>query len=627
MKKYLIAFASLIVIVSACEKENKESFVSDEFNIHASLDNYTKASDTDFEDDDIIGIFVTENETELTSAGNYGGNGDNLEYTHLSGKWVKNNGPLKWKDSKATTVYGYSPRTTTITSVGNYIFTVSEDQSDKAKYSSADFLWAKHENIAYGSSASLKFAHQLSNIVINLKKDTSIGEITEVTIVNVANECSVNLATGGVSYATTGAPAMVLNEMIKGEKYRAVLAPQIISNKDFIKIKAIVDGSEVEYKYSVTSLTLESGKKYIYTLTLKRSGINVTGNSITDWTGKDEPGENQDAEVGQIPTKPLITSSFIQAYDLIGFGDNIDLINDYLSKLKEADITEVVIDQAIYFSSYQGNEEYLSLVPLERTELENGVTPSSLRMNAGNKFETVLQYCEDNDMKVFVGLYFDSRQWGKTDINQTELTRCMKMGNNMMDKILALYEKKYPNALHGWYFSWEVNNVDMDKQENYAILKGMFDQLLTNINSKLIRRPLLLSPFANEVYGMSAADYGAMWKKLFNECGFKTGDIFAPQDCVGTGKISDANYSTWMNAYADAVASKQGMEFGINVELFKMNNQTHETELFSAGRVKKQLEDAAKYATKILSFSYFYHYCRGDQNNHAEYKNYVNTIP
>lgn len=626
LKKYLIALTSLMVVISACQKENGGEEKGGEFKIDASLEHYAKANDTAFDEADVIGVFVTENGMELATAGNYDGNGDNLAYTYTQGKWVKSGDPLIWKDRNATAVYGYYPRNSSVGSITAYPFTVPGDQSDKEKYSSADFLWAKKADVAYGNSATLQFAHRMSNIEINITKDAGIGAITDVTIQNVLNVCSINLGTGAVTDAATGTPVMVLNKLKEGEKYRAILAPQTITNKDFIVIKATVDGVPVEYKYHVNSLTLASGTKYTYSVALKQNEIKVTIDSITEWTGKDDPAEEGEAEGDKIVVKPLITSSFIQSWDLIGFYDNLSLITSYLDKMREAGITEVVIDQAVYYSKFEQNpDEYLSIIPISKEELEKGVEPSGLKVNFGSKLEHILSYCETNNMKVFVGIYYDNRQWWKMTLDQTELTRCMKMSNNVMDKVLELYETKYPNALHGWYFSWEVNNVDMNAPGNDVVLKSMFTTILDHINSKPVRRPLLLSPFANEsgAGAMSATQYAEMWKGVFNDCPFRTGDIFAPQDCIGTGKLSMINYNTWMGAYAQAVASRPGLVFGINVELF---TPASVTEPFGNGRVTEQLQKAAAFSTKILSFSYFFHYCRGEMQNHTDYVNYKNGI-
>lgn len=624
MKKQIIALTALIMATTtACQKENQGGGTSDEFRITASLNNYTKATDTDFAEGDVIGVFVTENGGELKTSGNYDSKGDNLEYSYQAGSWEKSGEPLKWKDFSAVSAYGYSPKAETVSSITAYPFTVPADQSDDVKYGSADFLWAKKESVTYGNNIALSFAHKMSNVVINITMDPGITAVKSVTITNVLNECTVNLQTGVVADATAGTPTMVLKKGA-GQTYKAILAPQTISNKDLFVITATVDGKDVVYTYSVSSLTLVSGKRYPYNITLKQNEIKVEAGSITDWLGKDEPAEEGEVEGGPIPTKALITASFAQNYDLVFMGE--ETLVEYLAKLKEAGIMELVIDQAIEFSDYS-EHQYISLVPITSTELENGVSSSQIKMNAGNKLETILDYCETNGMKVFVGPFYDKRHWVNANvITQADADRDIAMSINVMNKILELYGTKYPNALHGWYFSWEINNVDMQQPAKVEILKSMFTKLLTEINRKPIRRPLLMSPYSNETGGMTAAQYSDMWKGVLTDCPFRTGDILAPQDCIGTAKItSEANYNLWMKAYADAVASKKGMEFWINVELFNISNPT-QAEPFTDGRVEKQLKGAANYATKILSFSYFYHYCRNSNQNHLDYLDYKNQL-
>ena len=65
-----------------------------------------------------------------------------------------------------------------------------------------------------------------------------------------------------------------------------------------------------------------------------------------------------------------------------------------------------------------------------------------------------------NGIKVFVGLNFNERWW-KVDYDARWLLEQMEMGNKVADELVVLYKEKYPDAMYGWYWVWEVGQLEL----------------------------------------------------------------------------------------------------------------------------------------------------------------------
>lgn len=340
-----------------------------------------------------------------------------------------------------------------------------------------------------------------------------------------------------------------------------------------------------------------------HTLTKGLTEIRFNDPVIEEW--------NNTGGIPQAKARPFITSTFIQSWLFLGWSEQ--RWREELDKLLSVGINEIIIDQSIYYYGSHSNAQYISTFPITREEL--GVTNSAIRMNTNTALEYCLRTCEAKGVKVYIGLNYDSRHWGRTAMSASDLKTDMQIGNKVMDKIIQLYSEAYPHALAGFYWGWEVNNVDFQPAANKALLIELLNMTLNHRNNLAKSYPVYLSPFMNKNYGMTAAQYGDFWKDVLRSTTFRKGDYLLPQDCMGT-YLTLADQPLWMRAIEKAAHESGNISFGVNVETF--DNQSRAA---SVNRVISQLKEASKTASKITSFSYT-HFYSGDQQKHEAYKAY-----
>lgn len=295
MKKNLLFTVVLFTLFISCSKDSVNevpitpTLPSTEINkIPISISTQiTRATDTDFERDDKVGLYVVNyngsTPVALVSTGNHV---DNMRFTY-SGSWTPDQ-EVYWKDeSTKADFYIYYPYTPNITKVTAFPIAVKTDQSSEENYKASDFLWGKSAGIAPTKNAvNMMVKHLTSNIIIKLvpgdgykKEDLSTAK---VEICGLKTNATVNLTNGEVTATGVSADIKPINETTQ---YRALVIPQSVTDKDLIRIK-IGDNTYLLKQ----SINLASNKQYTSTITINRSsqGINI---GIGDW-------EEDDADYG-----------------------------------------------------------------------------------------------------------------------------------------------------------------------------------------------------------------------------------------------------------------------------------------------------------------------------------------
>lgn len=199
--------------------------------------------------------------------------------------------------------------------------TVAGDQSDADKYAPCDLLYAIQNNQERQSNAvALKFRHLLSKVEVALKAGDGTPDLTgaTVTIENTklkanftpSKDADINNVTAeearkaGAALVTptvadndaapiTIATQITTDNFASGTDYaEAIVVPQTLTqNTPFIKVK-LASGGELTYKIEdADGLVLESGKKYIFKITVNLSSLSVNS-SVEPWMdGSTKEGE------------------------------------------------------------------------------------------------------------------------------------------------------------------------------------------------------------------------------------------------------------------------------------------------------------------------------------------------
>ncbi|MDL2287447.1 DUF4434 domain-containing protein [Eubacteriales bacterium OttesenSCG-928-G02] len=225
--------------------------------------------------------------------------------------------------------------------------------------------------------------------------------------------------------------------------------------------------------------------------------------------------------------------------------------------------------------------------------------------------EKVLQAAEKTGVKVFIGLNLSDEWW---NIAATQNDWCgmqSDLGIKMAQEIYTLYKAKYPNAVHGWYFAWEMyNGMGNNYKAAADFLNGYLDPL-TLLDSSM---PLMLSPFVR-THGGTAEEAGNEWAEIFKLTNFRDGDIFCCQDAVGAGWIEIDQLDSYFKNLKRACDTKPGLKFWANSENFTLDSQSAEL-----GRFIKQMKIAQPYVEGYVTFAYSHYYSK-DYLDKAPYHN------
>ena len=206
-------------------------------------------------------------------------------------------------------------------------------------------------------------------------------------------------------------------------------------------------------------------------------------------------------------------------------------------------------------------------------------------------------------------------------IDSTWLYNQMNFDNKVCDELWNLYKKKYPNAFYGWYWAYEVANIDLTTAQQQILTTAMNLQLdhLIASNEKL---PFMWSPFMNSSFGTPHA-YREMWQNVFSGLHTTAGDIFCPQDCIGAGGLDLSNLASWFSALRQAVNTKPGLLMWSDVETFDQHDWSSAT----MDRIIKQMQIEQPYVDNYVTFAYCHYQSpyNTDPGFQATYIDYLKT--
>ncbi len=233
-----------------------------------------------------------------------------------------------------------------------------------------------------------------------------------------------------------------------------------------------------------------------------------------------------------------------------------------------------------------------------------------------------LQCAHKAGFKVFLGLQFNKDWWKQGAKDPEWLYEQMGIGNVLGDELHRTYFAKYPAALHGWYWEYEIDNRRFCTKRRLDVLARALNISLFYLKKKRTPLPMLLSPFMNKKCS-TPETYAAVWRYLLANTELGAGDIFCPQDCVGAGGLALADLPAWFSALGKAVSTKPGMLYWANIENFVHKDWSSAT----LQRFIAQMEQVRPYVENIITFSYSHYY---SPNNiaggfHETYLNYLKT--
>ncbi|HBL83737.1 MAG: hypothetical protein A2Y17_08645 [Clostridiales bacterium GWF2_38_85] len=308
---------------------------------------------------------------------------------------------------------------------------------------------------------------------------------------------------------------------------------------------------------------------------------------------------------------PHVIGTFIQPYL---FADSTQQIwENHFDGLLEAGIDIVIIQWA---------------AETPYSKFKSVYYPSTLaNSNKSNEGYSYHPYCierclaaaEKKGIKVFIGLNLSDEWWDKAATDRDWYMSQGDIGNQMANEIYDLYKEKYPNALYGWYYAWELYNVMGRYESQVAEFLNVNLDYLTELDATM---PLMLSPFVSKS-GSTAVQAGEQWTKVFAEANFRDGDIYCCQDSVGAGHISIDMLDAYYSELKKACDTEEGLVFWANNEDFDQSDWSSAT----IGRFVEQMNISEKYVEEHVTFAYSHYYSpdTGHAKFHDAYLQYYNT--
>lgn len=255
-------------------------------------------------------------------------------------------------------------------------------------YAEIDFLGAelKGKEFAEGVTVELPFKHLMTKVQCKLVAGDGItaDDISGATV-EFSGATYVTFSEGKVS----GSSYYSVKPYKSSDGiYSALLVPH--TDKEGYKFITVTVGGNKYYYKPAGGVNLKAGKQYNYKIKVKKTGLEVTGCSITDWTSSTESGNATSSEVYY-----LDANGAYHVHDYLGlmvWANDPDVLNK--SCTLEADITMPEVPEgesnwtAIgynYSHSYSGTFD------------GNGHTIYNLTINkSGSDYQGFIGYMKEN---------------------------------------------------------------------------------------------------------------------------------------------------------------------------------------------------------------------------------------
>ncbi|MCI1943958.1 DUF4434 domain-containing protein [Clostridium luticellarii] len=302
---------------------------------------------------------------------------------------------------------------------------------------------------------------------------------------------------------------------------------------------------------------------------------------------------------------PQVSGTFIQP-DMVMDWDDLKWQRE-LSYLKEVRMKYIVMNTFIVQNQHVRR--------IYKTSIKNGS-----KIGAYDVVDMCLRNCEKAGFKVFLGIDYNSGWWKIGPKNSKWLYTQMKNGNLVVEELYKKYHEKYKNAFYGWYWVYEVDNLNFKSRKDFKILANAVNINLSYMESNNARLPLMISPFMNSKYSTPQI-YADNWRYFFKFVNFKKGDIFCPQDSVGGGGLHITEVKDWFSALGKAVKSRKEILFWANIETFDHTD-------WSSAPIKrfiKQMRSENEFVDDMITFSYSHYYSPNNINGgfHRAYRRYL----
>ena len=297
MKKNLFLIAVATAVVAACSSDLDETSVVESCPVRLCTDGLTGMTRagldvqlTQFANGQQVGIFLAEdNGGPVTSGTNVTTYGQPLTYV-ANGSGGLNNTQYWPQDGNGLHIFGVYPLAAAETA-GAYnatgkTFSVQTDQSADANYMASDLMTGlpTEGNPVTRTPAAvpLTFTHLLTKVDVSLTAGSGFtqAEMADavVSILGTKPTTTFSVQSANVGEASGDATAITAGT---GAATSAIIVPQALDvNTNFIQVT--IGGGNYIYKLPA-AITFASSTKYTYNLTVSKTGLTLSGTTITPW--------------------------------------------------------------------------------------------------------------------------------------------------------------------------------------------------------------------------------------------------------------------------------------------------------------------------------------------------------
>lgn len=297
MKKHIIryaAFALTIIGLVSCSDEpataptSYQDAKSTPMTFVVNHPGQTRATETAFQQNDKIGLYVADAKATLEIGGNLV---NNEALTYNGSNWAASR-TLYWDDGTYN-AYAYYPYIQDVSSIEDQPFSVSTDQSTKKTstalggYEASDLLFASSKGVkASASPVNLTFKHIMSKLKIRLVKgedfEGDMPTTATVYIHNTVPTATIDLQAGVATRYVKGTRQTIIARQDDATNYSAIIVPQRIENRMPL-IEVVMNG--VSYLYE-SKFQFKSGTQHLVNLIISDNPDQVKidiGGEIKNW--------------------------------------------------------------------------------------------------------------------------------------------------------------------------------------------------------------------------------------------------------------------------------------------------------------------------------------------------------
>ena len=294
MKKHIISgigFTLALLALVACADDNELQYKDARhtpMTFEVTHPSQTRATATNFEGGDRIGLYVAQADAPLEIGGNLV---NNEALTYNGSSWTAAH-TLYW-DEGTYNAYAYYPYIQGVSSIDDQPFSVATDQSTAKTatalggYEASDLLFATSKGIkASASPINLTFKHIMSKLKIRLVKGEDFeGEMpttAQVYVHNTVPTATIDLQAGMATRYVKGTQQTITAHQDDDYVFSAILVPQRVENR-LPLVEVVMKG--VSYMYE-SKFVFKPGVEHLVNLIITNNPDNVKieiGGEVEKW--------------------------------------------------------------------------------------------------------------------------------------------------------------------------------------------------------------------------------------------------------------------------------------------------------------------------------------------------------